>query len=1143
MERLIKFALNQRLLILLATLLIVGWGAFSFKNLPIDAFPDLTNVQVQVLTTSEGMAPAEVERLVTFPIEVEMNGLPNVTEVRSQSKFGLSVITVVFKDEVDTYFARQLVAQKLQGVQGELPEGVTPEMGPITTGLGEIFQYTLEGPQSLMDKRTVQDWIASPILRTVPGVTEVNSFGGAVKQYQVLIDPDKLQAYGLTLHDVFESVAKNNANAGGNYIEHGAEQYLIRGLGLVNSIADIGNIVVTARDGRPVYVKDVSQVTVGPMPRQGATTVDGKGEAVAGIVMKLKGENTRDVIERVKEKLPAVQAALPAGMKLVPYLDQTELVEKAVGTVEKALTEGGVLVVAVLFLFLWHVRSSLIVAATIPVSMLIAFGMMKQFGIPGNLMSLGGLAIGIGMMVDAAIVMVENIFRHLAEDHERHDIRHVVLEAAKEVARPITFSIVIIIVVFLPLFTLQGMEGKMFSPMAFTISFAMLGSLLLSLTLVPVLCVFFLKGKLSEKENPIVGFVKRFYLPALAWALDNRKMMVGGAIAALLAALALYPFIGSEFMPQLEEGSIAMQAVRLPSISLSTSVQQSALIEQALLSFPEVEKVVSRTGRAEVANDPMGVDTSDIFVKLKPRETWKRSKEALVSAMSEELEKIPGINFSFSQPIAMRVDELVSGVKTQVAVKLFGEDLDVLQQKGNEIQAALAKVPGVADLQVEQVGGLDQVQIAIDRARIARYGLNVADVNEVVETAIGGKEATVVQEGQKRFAIAVRLPEERRKDLETIKNIMVSAPGGQRVPLSAIAQVSVETGPSQVLRENGQRRIVIGANVRGRDMGSFVKEAQARITRDVKLPTGYYMVWGGQFENQQRAMSTLSIVVPLVIGLIFVLLFSTFNSVRNALLIILNIPFALIGGILALFLSRLNMSVSASVGFIALFGVAVQNGVIMVNYFNALRQQGLTIREAILEGAAIRLRPVLMTALVASLGLIPLALSSGIGSEVQKPLAIVVIGGLVSSTLLTLLVLPTLYSWFERETLRVPTAIAGEPTAGSRPTRTETMRKIMAVLPLESLAKVLDALQDAEVAGVTVTTVKGYGQERDPLGLIERAQLEIILPEDDVDRIVQVIRSPGHTGLPGDGIITVNPVLSSIHLSNSVSSQTERPRG
>jgi len=699
MERLVTFALRQRLLVLLAAFLLIFWGAYAFKSLPIDAFPDLTNVQVQILTTVEGMAPAEVERLITFPLEVEMNGLPKVTEVRSLSKFGLSVITVVFKDDVDIYFARQLVAQKIQGVQGDLPDGVTPEMGPITTGLGEIFQYTLEGPQSLIEKRTIQDWIVRPIMRTVAGVTEVNSFGGAVKQYQVEIDPDKLTSYNLTLHDVFEAVSKNNANAGGNYIEHGSEQYLIRGLGLVNSLEDIGNIVVAARDGHPILIRDVAFVTIGPMPRQGATTVDGKGEAVAGIVMKLKGENTKEVIERIQEKLPAVRAALPDGISLVPYVDQTELVEKAVGTVEKALTEGGILVIAVLFLFLWHVRSSLIVAVTIPLSMLFAFGMMYWFEIPGNLMSLGGLAIGVGMMVDAAIVMVENIFRHLADDHGRHDIRHVVLESAKEVARPIVFSIAIIIVVFLPLFTLQDMEGKMFSPMAFSIAFAMFGSLLLSLTLVPVLCTYFLKGKLSEKENPIVGFVKRFYLPALAWALIRRKTVVGISVAALAGSLAIFPLIGTEFMPQLEEGSIALQAIRLPSISLSKSVEQSAAIEKTLLSFPEVVKVVSRTGRAEVANDPMGVDTSDIFVSLKPRETWTQPKEEIVSAMAEALEKqVPGVNFSFSQPIAMRVDELVSGVKSQVAIKLFGEDLDVLQRKANEIQTVLAKVSGVADL-------------------------------------------------------------------------------------------------------------------------------------------------------------------------------------------------------------------------------------------------------------------------------------------------------------------------------------------------------------------------------------------------------------------------------------------------------------
>ncbi|MBO9540786.1 efflux RND transporter permease subunit [bacterium] len=1020
-DRLIRFALRQRLLTLILCFMLVGVGLFSFQRLPIDAFPDVTNVQVQILTEAEGLAPAEVERLVTYPIEIEMNGLPKVDQVRSASKFGLSVITVVFHDGVDIYFARQLIAERLNNVQSQMPEGVRPAMGPVATGMGEVFQYSVEGPLSLAERRSIQDWIVRPFLRGVPGVTEVNSLGGLLKQYQVEVRPDRLAAYGLTLHDVMSAVARNNANAAGNYLEHGDEQYLIRGLGLVDRPEELEGAVVATRQGHPVYLRDVARVVEGAAPRQGAATRDGH-ETVIGIVMKLKGENSREVIGRVKEKLAEANAIMPPGVKLKPFYDQLELVEKAVHTVEKALLEGGVMVVGVLLFFLWNLRSSLIVAVTIPLAMLFAFAMMKLFNLPGNLMSLGGLAIGLGMMVDAAIVMVENIFRHLSEEHGEKPLVETIYHSAIEVGRPVVFAIAIIIVVFLPLFTLQGMEGKMFSPMAFTISFAMLGSLVLALTLVPVLASFWLKGPLSEKENPLFTPVRRAYARSLDWSLRHGGWLLGGAVAALVASFALVPSLGSEFLPKMDEGSSVITASRLPSVSLAKANAQSNAVENILKQFPEVEAVVTRTGRAEVASDPMDVSQSDIFIKLKPREAWvtAKDKEALVEKMQEAVAHVPGIGLSFGEPIAVRVDEMVSGVKSQVAVKIFGEDMTVLAEKAAQVQEALQKVPGAINVKTEQTAGLAQVQIRYDRQAIARYGLAIDDLGEVVAAAIGGRVVTEIQEGQRRVGVAVRLSEQDRNDPDKLGAILVPTPTGARVPLAHLSRITVESGPAMISRENGQRRIVIEANVRGRDIGSFVADAKEALAREVTIPSGYWVTWGGQFESQQRAMATLAVVVPLVIGLIFALLFGTFGSVTQSALILLNIPFALIGGIVALFLTRQHLSVSASVGFIALFGVAVQNGVILVSTFNKLRHEGMPLEEAVREAAAVRLRPVLMTAMVASLGLVPLALSQGIGSEIQRPLAWVVIGGLFTSTALTLFLLPVLYRWLIRWRVKHP---------------------------------------------------------------------------------------------------------------------------
>jgi cobalt-zinc-cadmium resistance protein CzcA len=1034
----LNFSVRQRLLVLLATLLLAGFGWLSLRQIPIDAFPDVTNVQVQVLATAGGMSPPDMEKLVTRPIEIELAGLPRLTEVRSVSKIGLSLITVVFEDGVNDYFARQLVFERLSGAREKLPAGVAVQLGPISTGLGEIYQYTLVSKDKKYDAtelRTIQQYIVRPILRTVPGVTDVNSFGGLVKQYQVLIKPDRLTSYGITLQQVFESLEKNNANASGNFIEHGSEQYVVRGLGLVKDTKDIENIIVATHEHAPVYVRDVADVVIGAELRQGAVTANGEGEAVAGIVLMLKGASGRDVVNGVKEKLPAIRKALPKGVALVPYYDRTDLVKQAIHTVTTALQEGAVLVLLILIVLLADVRSALIVTLVLPLAALFAFIMMRWYGLSANLMSLGGLAIGLGMMVDGAVVMVENIHRHLTEKpDEAKQPAHaskteVVLYAAKEVGRPIVFGIFIIIVVFLPLFTLQGFEGKMFGPLAFTISFALLGSLVLSLTLVPMLCTVFLKQVPHDHDPFHLRWLKHLYLVLLKPCVRHPSLVVLPAVLALAGALALVPRIGTEFLPALDEGAVSIKLQRLPSISLPQSIQLAGRVETIVKQFPEVIDVVSRTGRADIASDPEGVEASDITVTLKPREQWTtaRTKEELVDKLRAAVAVVPGVAASFTQPIALRVDELVSGVKSAIGIKIFGDDLDTLKAKAEAVARVLGKVPGAADINVEKVSGLAYLQIEIDRGKIARYGINVADIQQVVETAIGGKEATKVYEGQKVFGLAVRFPESARSDVSPIRQILIASPQGALIPLGQLAQVYVTEGPAQISREMAQRRIVIECNVTGRDIGGFVQEAQQKIDAAVKLPPGYFTTWGGQFENQQRAMKRFSLVVPITIAAIFLLLFGSFNSVKQALLIILNIPFALVGGILALLIGHFNISVSASVGFIALFGVAVLNGIVMVSYFNELRREGINVEFAVIKGAVLRLRPVLITASVAALGLVPMVFATGPGSEIQKPLAAVVIGGLISSTLLTLFLLPTLYNVFEREPLKDTTVHLAEP--------------------------------------------------------------------------------------------------------------------
>ncbi len=1032
----LNFSVRQRLLVILATFILAGFGALALKQIPIDAFPDVTNVQVQVIASAGGMSPPEMEQLITRPIEMQMGGLPKLTEIRSVSKIGIAVVTISFEDGVDDYFARQLVSERLQSARESLPAGVDVAMGPITTGLGEVFQYTLVSRDKKYDPtelRTVQDYIVRPILRTVPGVTDVNSFGGLTKQYQVIAKPDRLAAYDVTLHDVFEALGKNNSNASGAFIEHQSEQYIVRGLGLVKDTTDIGNIIVKTHEHIPIFVHDVAEVTIGAELRQGAVTMNGEGEVVAGIVLMLKGASGRDVVNAVKEKLPSIQKALPPGVELVAFYDRTDLVKKAIHTVTKALQEAAIFVLIVLIVLLADVRSALIVTVVLPLSALFAFIMMKWYGLSANLMSLGGLAIGIGMMVDGAVVMVENIHRHLTEK-PKHGHAHVgkvetVLYAAKEVGRPIVFGIFIIIIVFLPIFTLEGFEGKMFSPLAFTISFGLLGSLILSLTLVPMLCTFFLKQIPHERDPLHIRAIKHLYLvtlrPCVRWPL----LIFIPAVAALVGAGMLVPHIGTEFLPTLDEGALTIQVKRLPSISLPQSLALQKQVEKMVKNFPEVIDMVSKTGRADIASDPDGVETSDTIITLKPREEWTtaKTKEELVEKIRAKFDEIPGVNGSFTQPIALRVDELVSGVKSAIGIKIFGEDLTILDERGQDVARVLKKVHGATDVSVEQVSGLAYLQIEIDRAKIARYGINVADIQEVIETAIGGKEASKVYEGLKVFGLAVRFPESARNDVEPIRQILIPSPSGGLIPLGQLAKVEVSEGPAQISREAGQRRIVITCNVTGRDLGGFVEEAREKIDAAVKLPPGYFVTWGGQFENQQRAMKRFSIVVPVTLLAIFLLLFSSFNSIKQAVLIILNIPFALIGGILALYLGGFNLSVSASVGFIALFGVAVLNGIVMVSYFNELRREGMSVELAVINGAVLRLRPVLITASVAALGLVPMLFATGPGSEIQKPLAAVVIGGLITCTLLTLFILPTLYKVFERRTNPEPHPLPDPP--------------------------------------------------------------------------------------------------------------------
>ncbi len=1026
-DRIIQSCLRHRFLVLIGLIGLLAYGTYNAVKLQVDAFPDVTNVQVQVYTTWPGMSPEEVEKQVTFPIEVQLAGLPDITELRSVSRFGYSLITIVFADHVDLYFARQLVLERLIAAKEKLPKGADSVLGPIATGLSEIYQYTLEEENALpyaspgeetarlMRLRTVQDALVRPFLRTVLGVTDINSFGGYVRQYQVQVDPDKLRKFDLNLKQVFAALAANNANAGGNVLTKGSEQALVRGLGLMQTIPDIEAVVLKEVNGTPVLVKDVATVSEGPASRLGAVLKDGKREAVAGIVLMIRGGSGREVVGAVKKKVAQLNARgiLPKGISLKAFYDRTGLVHDCINTVGRAIAEGVILVILVVYLFLRSLRASLVIALTLPLVALATFIAMRQVGLSANLMSLGGLAISIGMIVDSTIIQVENVMHHLGEMEPGSNFGRTVLNAVLEVRKPSLFGELIIALTFLPIMTLEGMEGKMFGPLAFTVAIALLASLVLSIVAIPSLCSYVLKA-VPEPVSVLVQAVQRVYRPVLAFALENRKTVLLGAGGLLALSLAGVPFLGTEFIPRLDEGYITNITIRLPSVSLPQSVEMERQMQQALLKFPEVESVVSKIGAAEIATEAHGVESSEPIVTLKPRSKWRtaRTMEELIAKMREELEKIPGVAYNFSQPIAHRVDHLVSGVKSHVAVKIFGDEMNLLRAKAEEAASLLRTVPGVTDLRVERVAGLPNLNIKIDRARLSRYGLNVADVQEVIETAIGGKAATEIIEGQVRVEVVVRFPEERRNSPKAIGNILVPTPGGGSVPLAELSEISETEGPLQVSRDNGRRRIVVEFNIKDRDTGGVVADGQRLLSSRLSLPPGYYTAWGGTFENQERAMQRLLLIVPVTLVLIYLLLFLTFGSLRYATLIMLNLPLALAGGILGLLITGQYLSVPAAVGFIALFGVAVLNGVVLVSQIDQLRENGLSLDDAVRQGCERRLRPVLMTALVAILGLAPLLFASGPGSEVQRPLAVVVVFGLFTSTLLTLIVLPVLYQRF-----------------------------------------------------------------------------------------------------------------------------------
>lgn len=1020
-KRLVSFALHQPLFVFLLTGLFLLAGVVAFENLPIEAFPDVTDIQVTVITLYPGYAAEEVEKQVTTPLEIGLSGLPNAVRMFSHTQFGLSFLIVTFDDRADDYQARQLVLERLRGV--DLPDKAQVQLAPLSTPIGELFRYRLNGSgQDLRELRAIQDWTITRYLKLAPGVADVVSLGGFLKQYQVSMDLAKLKANNIPMQQVLTALGQGNANAGGSYLEQGDQQYLIRGIGLLRSPDDIGNIILAEHGGTPLLVRDVAAVDVSSVPRQGTVGMNDDDEIVTGIILMRKGENPSAVLKAVKDRVKELNdTILPKGVSIVPYYDRTFLIDTTLHTVFKNLLEGAVLVMIVLYLFLGNLRAAAIVAAIIPLALLSTFMGLRIRGLPANLLSLG--AMDFGIIVDGAVIVLENIFRELSEHQHtaakvRTNVRDVIIEAAAHVGRPTMFSMLIIIIAHIPIFTLQRQEGRIFAPMAYTIVSALLGSLLFSLTLVPVLAYFLLRRGVPHGENTLVRFCKKLYRPILTQAVRWPVVVLVGAVTALAGSLLLATQLGSEFLPELNEGSVWVNLTLPPGISVSEAVRECARVRSILRTFPEVRAVISKAGRPEDGTDPKQVNMAEFLVDTYPQEEWKRklTKEQLLKKFDDALSEVPGFEPSFSQPIRDNILESISQIDGQVVIKVFGDDLGLIKKTAQQVLDQVSSVRGVARAFIDREGSVPQLQIEIDRARAARYGLNVVDVQNVIETALGGKQATEIWEGERKYPVVVRLREDQRRDISTIGKILVETPRGLRVPLEDVATLSIGSGSMNIAHESGKRLNAIGVFLRGRDMGSAVEEMQQRVKQNVSLPPGYYLQWGGEFENQQRAMGRLRIIVPLSIFLIFLLLFNAFGSVKSALLILSNIPFALVGGILALLITRIPLSVSAAIGFIALFGQAVLNGVVIVSYFNALRTEGLDARQAAIEGSLVRFRTVLMTALLAMLGLLPMALSKGIGSEVQKPLAVVIIGGLVSATALTLVVLPALYTLLERKT-------------------------------------------------------------------------------------------------------------------------------